>query len=139
MSEMDSIESLKRTLEALERQTELTRTKLHALIQNTETLSCTAEIYWCGEKQAYITRFIKNHEVIYTTHTKKSNRSMATVGIARADGLKPRVLWKEVDAGKTWRVSAIIHSWYWEKYLNPTTLLAKNVISITGYLKTSSR
>lgn len=139
MSEIDSIESLKRTLEALERQTELTRTKLHTLLQNAEALHCTVEIHWCGDKQVYVTRFIKNHELIYTTYTKKSNRSMATVGIARANGLKPRVLWKEVDAGKIWSVSAIMHSWYWEKYLNPTILLAQNVISISGYLKASIR
>lgn len=139
MSEIDSIESLRKTLESLERQTEITRAKLQALLQEAEALCCTVEIHWCSEKHQYVTRFTKNHETLYTTHTKKSSRSLATVGIARANGLKPRVLWKEVDAGKVWKVDAIIHSWYWEKYLNPTALLAKNVISITQYLKTATR
>lgn len=114
--ETATIENLKRALASLEREAELKRQELKSLLLNDESRRCTVEIFWNSVLNNYTTRFSHDGKTLHTFSTKKSTRSLASVGIARANGLRPRVSWKDVDAGHVWTADAVIHDWYWEKY-----------------------
>lgn len=132
------IESLKHYLRALEAQTQEARKQLQKLLQGTDSRRCQAEISWDPERHLYRTRFFRGSETLYSYFTKKYSRSLASVGIERAGGLRPRVSWKDVDAGKTWSAEVILHEWYWDKYIaNNTSTPSAQVIPFRPQVKAS--
>lgn len=122
------IESLKRYLQNLETQVQQARQQLHKLLQDDNSRCCQAEIYWDSARNMYITRFLRNGETLHSFATKRYSRSLASVGIERANGLRPRVSWKDVDAGKTWTATVVIHKWYWEEHFSLKTSTRAQII-----------
>lgn len=124
-----NVVSLKQVLMTLEREADLKRRQLQTLTKGNEDRRCTVEIFWNHIQNAYTTRFTNNGETLHSFLTKKSTRSLASVGIARANGLRPRVSWKDVDAGHTWKADAIVHEWYWQKYFTGNNVTPAKIIN----------
>ncbi len=122
------IENLKRYLQNLEAQANEARKQLHKLLQADDSRRCQVEIYWNAERSSYVTRFYRGGETLYSHLTKKYSRALASVGIERANGLRPRVSWKDVDAGKTWTADVVVHGWYWDQHFTDKTNQLAQVI-----------
>jgi hypothetical protein len=132
LSQQQNIMHLKRTLMSLESQAQSTRKQLKQLLHQTEQRRCKVEIRWSDEQQAYVTTYFKNNFTLYSYCTKKSSRSRASEGIELANGLLPRVSWKDINAGKTWTADVLVHSWYWEEHFQNNNSLA-TVISLQSF------
>ncbi|MCC6138468.1 MAG: hypothetical protein IT287_07530 [Bdellovibrionaceae bacterium] len=131
-TQIRSIEVLKRTLLALEAETLETRKQLQQLLMDKEKRSCHAVIRWDTELQTYCTLFYsKNNELLFSFNTKKYSRSLATAGIELANGLRPRVSWKDIDAGKTWDAQVLIHDWYWQEHFCKKSSSSAQVIHLS--------
>lgn len=122
------IESLKQVLRTLEAQTYETRKQLQKLLQGNLERRCSVEISWDQVRGEYKTRFFRNSETLFFHFTKKYTRTLASAGIELANGFRPRVPWKEIDAGKTWTADVVIHEWYWDKNFCTGSLAVAQVI-----------
>ena len=133
-TQISSIEVLKRTLLALEAETQQTRKKLQQLLIDKNHRSCRAEIRWDVHLQSYNTAFYsENNDILFSLNTKKYSRSLASAGIELANGLRPRVSWKDVDAGKTWIAQVLVHDWYWQEHFCKKSTATATVIQLASF------
>lgn len=132
----NNIEVLKRTLRALEAEAQQTRKHLHQLLIDKEQRTCFAEIRLCPSTQTYKVSFCSlSKDLLFSFETKKYSRTLASAGIETANGLRPRISWKDVDAGKVWQAEVVVHDWYWQQHFNKRFASCAKVIDLSRFRK----
>lgn len=119
-------------------QVEWTKRDLKRLLRDRESRRLQVDIRWDRSQERYISVFFREGQVLLSRTSKKYQKGQASVGIDSVDDKLPRVPWKQIDAGITWSVSAIISDYFWEQYCEVVSPPSSKIINLDTFRRLNS-